>query len=465
MPLQLPNLDDRRYADLVAEARRLIPVHDPVWTNHNPSDPGITLLELFAYLTELLLYRLDRVTTDNQLKFLKLLNGPDWAPTPGADLNTDIRATVQALRTRERAVTTADFEYLATESFNAWLAALQRAEQDGEPFEEWWQVTGLDRNDATHRPSVVPPVARATCLASRNLERGTEAERAAYAAAHVSLIVLPDAAGALQPPAVLKTALWGYLDARRTLTTRQHVVGPQYAPLAAAMLVATESGAVIDSVRTRVIEQLERFLDPLTGGPDGQGWPFGRDVYVSEFYEQIEAVEGVDYISDLTLTSACLPSDVQCAAATPVWHDEGDLVGMRLDAQHLPRLAQDHLPLVPDPIVIAPSTSFLRVQLAVTLSASAASDAADLKRQAKALVRGFFHPHTRILKQLTPDDTGLRLVDLQTGLEAIPAVTAATLVWQADAANLHLEAAQVVGLYVSVDALVNWQTDVAVQTA
>ncbi|HEX6267913.1 MAG TPA: hypothetical protein VFZ81_13585, partial [Burkholderiales bacterium] len=83
MPLQLPNLDDRRYADLVAEARRLIPVHDPSWTNHNPSDPGITLLELFAYLSEMLLYRLDRVTAEHQRKFLKLLNGPDW--TPGAE--------------------------------------------------------------------------------------------------------------------------------------------------------------------------------------------------------------------------------------------------------------------------------------------------------------------------------------------------------------------------------------------
>src|SRR6266568_9250719 len=101
MPLQLPNLDDRRYTDLVTEARRLIPVYDPHWTNHNPSDPGITLLELFAYLTEALLYRLDHVTAENQRKFLKLLNGPseflkllnlpDW--TPSADLTADIRAT------------------------------------------------------------------------------------------------------------------------------------------------------------------------------------------------------------------------------------------------------------------------------------------------------------------------------------------------------------------------------------
>src|SRR5690349_4133941 len=53
MPLPLPNLDDRSYTDLVEEARRLIPTYAPEWTNHNPSDPGIMLIELFAYLTEM----------------------------------------------------------------------------------------------------------------------------------------------------------------------------------------------------------------------------------------------------------------------------------------------------------------------------------------------------------------------------------------------------------------------------
>ena len=48
MPLTAPNLDDRRYDGLVAEARSLIPRYLPEWTNHNDADPGITLLQLFA---------------------------------------------------------------------------------------------------------------------------------------------------------------------------------------------------------------------------------------------------------------------------------------------------------------------------------------------------------------------------------------------------------------------------------
>lgn len=462
MPLQLPNLDDRRYADLVAEARRLIPAYDPAWTNHNPSDPGITLVELFAYLAELLLYRLDRVTADNQRKFLKLLNGPDW--TPGADLNADIRATVLALRARERAVTAADFEHLATVSFNTWHDALQRAEAAGEPFEEWWAITGLDRDDASQRPSAVPRVARATCVPSRNLERGSEVERAAYAAAHVSLIILPQDIGALQPPVVLKTALWGYLDPWRTLTTRHHVVGPRYAPIAAEIVVATTGGALIESVRTRVIEQLNHFLDPLTGGPNGDGWPFGRDVYASEIFEQIEAVEGVDYVTDLLLTSECAPTDTQCVAAPPVWHDEGDLVGLTLAAHQLPQIEID-----PEALVFVPHTSFLRVYLTITLTADAASNSATLKRQTKTTARHFFHPSTRVLVGLPPDSTGvgtgLRSTTLKAALEALPGVTSATLVWQADDTELYLEGGQVAGLYVNADEQVNWQARITVQIA
>ncbi len=73
MPLQAPLLDDRRFADIVSEARTLIPRYAPEWTDHNESDPGITLLELFAWLTEMTLYRLNQVPDLHYVKFLQLL--------------------------------------------------------------------------------------------------------------------------------------------------------------------------------------------------------------------------------------------------------------------------------------------------------------------------------------------------------------------------------------------------------
>jgi hypothetical protein len=76
MPLTIPTLDDRRYQDLLNEALGRIPVHNPEWTNFNESDPGVTLLELFAFLTENLLYRANQIPERNRRKFLSLLGIP-----------------------------------------------------------------------------------------------------------------------------------------------------------------------------------------------------------------------------------------------------------------------------------------------------------------------------------------------------------------------------------------------------
>ena len=74
MPLPTPNLDDLRFQrDLVDEARRRIIHYCPEWTDYNLSDPGITLIELFAFLTESLLYRVNRVPDRNRVKFLEML--------------------------------------------------------------------------------------------------------------------------------------------------------------------------------------------------------------------------------------------------------------------------------------------------------------------------------------------------------------------------------------------------------
>src|SRR5437764_8020270 len=82
MPLQIPSIDNRRYQDLLNEALARIPVHNPEWTNFNRSDPGVTLLELFAFLTENLLYRSNQIPERNRRKFLTLLGiplQPAWA--------------------------------------------------------------------------------------------------------------------------------------------------------------------------------------------------------------------------------------------------------------------------------------------------------------------------------------------------------------------------------------------------
>lgn len=82
MPLPVPNLDDRRFQDLVDDAKRLVQLRCPEWTDHNVSDPGVTLIETFAFMTDQLLYRLNQVPDRVYLKFLDLIGLRMLPPTP-----------------------------------------------------------------------------------------------------------------------------------------------------------------------------------------------------------------------------------------------------------------------------------------------------------------------------------------------------------------------------------------------
>jgi predicted phage baseplate assembly protein len=109
MPLPAPNLDDRRFQDLVDEAKRYVQRHCPEWTDHNVSDPGVTLIETFAFLTEQLSYRLNRVPDRLYVKFLELLGLRMVPPTPAqADVTFWCSTTVRApmvLRTGTKVAT------------------------------------------------------------------------------------------------------------------------------------------------------------------------------------------------------------------------------------------------------------------------------------------------------------------------------------------------------------------------
>jgi hypothetical protein len=99
MPLETPNLDDRRFDDLVAEAKRLIMLRCPSWTDLTPGDPGMVMVELFAHLTEVMIYRLNRVPEKAYIEFLRLI---------GVQLQPPVAAAVELqftlARPREQAL-------------------------------------------------------------------------------------------------------------------------------------------------------------------------------------------------------------------------------------------------------------------------------------------------------------------------------------------------------------------------
>ncbi|MDP9075351.1 MAG: putative baseplate assembly protein [Actinomycetota bacterium] len=81
MALPAPNLDDRRFQDIVDEAKRLIPRYCPEWTNHNLADPGVALIELFAWMSEMVLFRVNQVPDRLYVKFLELVGVEPFPPS------------------------------------------------------------------------------------------------------------------------------------------------------------------------------------------------------------------------------------------------------------------------------------------------------------------------------------------------------------------------------------------------
>lgn len=73
MSLPIPNLDDKGFSQIVEEARAMIPSTAPEWTDHNVHDPGITFIELFAWLAEIEHYRLNRTASTSFTRFFSLI--------------------------------------------------------------------------------------------------------------------------------------------------------------------------------------------------------------------------------------------------------------------------------------------------------------------------------------------------------------------------------------------------------
>jgi predicted phage baseplate assembly protein len=187
----------------------------------------------------------------------------------------------QTLRTRTRAVTADDFETLARQ---------------------------------------VPGVERARCLAP-----GAQPSTAPQPQpGEIQLAILPQvdqprgyvAPDRLTLSAELKQSVESFLNERRLLGTRLDVQAAHFTWVSIAARIRmperADPGRAAD-IRRRVEAELYRYLSPYVGGPDGTGWPFGRDLHVSELYALLQRIQGVEFVDDLRIAVR----DVASGAAVP----------------------------------------------------------------------------------------------------------------------------------------------------
>jgi hypothetical protein len=270
MPLSIPNLDDIGFNELVADAKAMIPVYDPEWTNYNPSDPGITLVELLAWFSEMVLYRIDQVTEENHLRFLKLLG---VSLEKEETLASGIHRGVKQFSECYRAVTAADFELLA-----------------GQALLDFPEIM-------TKYPDLA---FRSICMINTDMENGTGDAKTEFG--HVSVILVVNTRNQrelMRELPDMKLAVKAYLDARKLVTTRVHVLEPDYRDVQVEMTVSAKDKGIESTVR----EAITSFLDPVTGGGEGKGWPPGRRLYPSDLYHLVEAITGINHVTSIALDS------------------------------------------------------------------------------------------------------------------------------------------------------------------
>ena len=117
MGLPVPELDDRTFDDLVKEARSLISRYAPEWTDHNVHDPGMTFIELFAWLAEMQIYQLNRVTDANYRKFLKLVDSYPFDVRPArVDITFENVTEVKIIEAGTQFITDVDAEKIIFET-------------------------------------------------------------------------------------------------------------------------------------------------------------------------------------------------------------------------------------------------------------------------------------------------------------------------------------------------------------
>jgi hypothetical protein len=160
-------------------------------------------------------------------------------------------------------------------------------------------------------------VARAKCISARN----------AATAGRVSILIVPAEGPRPLPTPGLLRLVKSFLDARRTPTADLSLFGPTYVDVSVSAVVVPVSFDDADVIRQRVDDALTAWLHPLFGGPDSEGWDFGRGVFLSEVAAAIEAVEGVDHVARMSIAGRAGADDRTRDNGQRVEvHEDGELV-------------------------------------------------------------------------------------------------------------------------------------------
>jgi predicted phage baseplate assembly protein len=194
---------------------------------------------------------------------------PAWGGLDPETLESAMMRAPKLLRSRDRAVTESDFEFLAREALPA-------------------------------------AIGRVKCLQPRPSEEGRIAPGQVYVLV-IPRVMNPDYyldPKELEPDSEDLKKLDTYLNDRRLLSTRMDIRGPAYRWVSVKVQLRASPGVPNDDVEAAVLARLYKFLNPLTGGQNGTGWSFGRELFISDVYQSLQGIPDVQFIRNVEMYEA-----------------------------------------------------------------------------------------------------------------------------------------------------------------
>jgi hypothetical protein len=326
--LKLPDLAPQTYAEIFTSLRDGIPAYSSNWTDYNASDPGITLLQLFAWIAGGTYYRINRVPDEAYRNYLLMAAGTTaqgvtaalvkaqnncimkgqirlqlaGGPVPydpgyiqllsylasiaGRSVGAaELReAGIRFWSSRYRAVTAEDFAALAvscTASVSLAQTPIWASQKVTRAFAAnrggLVEVTLVSGYQPQYLPLMTPPIPVDPGMVAFNIVR-------AVAPTYSSL----------SGWVLLTYAVSAFLAPRQLIGTPVTVRMVRFTPLVASIDLVVAQGVDPAGVLAAASSIITALVDPLTGGPSGEGYPYGRTLTAEDLVTALRGLAGVD---------------------------------------------------------------------------------------------------------------------------------------------------------------------------
>ncbi len=360
MPLPIPKLFNKSYQNFVDEMIASIPKYSEVWTNYNPSDPGITILELLCWIAETMLYRIDRIPENTYLNFLRLIAGASGTEVDALlnekDLDKEYKEILYFLkRVEEKKLFITELKHskvlnqreisreLREEFVQEGLLVTDYATvfvknpgtkwviEDGD--RKYWIVKEqeelfvLQKGEEISVEEIKKMVLKFMksryraiteedfrILAIQSTEETTNIQvKRAIVQSYPEegkievMIVAQDSEHYQELIPIVKQ----YLEDRKLIGTWLEVKAPVYTTVNINIQITCAFHINKKELESQIKKRIQEYLDPLVGGPDGTGWPYRRALTIYELSQIVEKNKDVINVNQVILDNGQIEMPIQ----------------------------------------------------------------------------------------------------------------------------------------------------------